>query len=96
MESYEGFLTEEYWSNWTKRTYQQLTPAPSWVCPNKLWDVAKRLGYKDTEGRLHRAMGRLTKGANICCEGDGRLPTSRANSKAAAEYGVRVADSLQG
>ena len=40
-------------------------------------------------------MDHLQRGASIGCEGDGRLPTSRPNSDSAAEYGVRVEDSLQ-
>ena len=92
---YSAGLDEDYWSHWTKRTYKELTPATSWVCPNKLWDVANRLCYADYDGRLRRAIQRLGTGADIGCKGDGRLPTSRPNSDTASKFGTRVADSLQ-
>ena len=85
----------EYWGKWTKRTYDELTPAMSWICPNKLWDIARELNYIDKYGRLERAMSRLQGGADIGCKGDGRLPTNKPNSESANVYGVRVADSLQ-
>ena len=40
-------------------------------------------------------MTRLSKGANIGSEGDGRLPTSKPNSDSASSYGVSIADSLE-
>ena len=95
MQDYSKALDSKYWDTWEKKTYSDLTPARSWVCPTKLWDVANRLHYKDLNGRLQRAIDRLHRGASIGCEGDGRLPTSKPNSDSAAEYGVRVADSLQ-
>ena len=95
VSSYSGALDSSYWDHWVKRTYEQLTPARGWVCPNKLWDLAASLKYRDFHGRLGRAMERLSRGADIGCEGDGRLPTSKPNSESASTYGVRVADSLQ-
>ena len=94
VSDYSKALDSSYWDTWVKRTYQQLTPARGWICPNKLWDLARDLQYKDYNGRLERAMTRLSKGADIGCEGDGRLPTSKPNSDSASTYGVRVADSL--
>ena len=40
-------------------------------------------------------MDNLLNGANIGCEGDGRLPTKKPNSELATVYGERVADALQ-
>ena len=68
---YAAALGDDYWSTWTKRTYEELTPAKGWICPNKLWDLARDLEYRDYNGRLSRAMERLTRGADIGCEGDG-------------------------
>ena len=94
-EDYSAGFDDSYWSTWTKKTYEELTPALSWVCPNKLWDVANRLHHTDYNGRLRRAIQRLSRGADIGCQGEGRLPTSRPNSDSTSEFGVRVADSLQ-
>ena len=95
LDSYNGILPQDYWDKWEKKTYEELTPAMSWVNPDKLWAVASRLKYKDKQGRLQRAMVNLSRGALIGCKGPSRLPTSHPNSQSAADYGVRVADSLQ-
>ena len=96
LEVYEGTLPESYWRTWTKKTYEELQSTKSWISPNKLMTVARAVGYTGREGRIKRAMDRLQYGADIGCRGDGRLPTERQNSRSATEFGVRVADSLQG
>ena len=96
VDSYDRAQDTKYWETWTKRTYQELTPAMSWICPNKLLEVARELEYSDFHGRLERAIPRLQGGADIGCQGDGRLPTNKPNSDSANTYGDRVADSVQG
>ena len=49
-----------------------------------------------SENRLRRVLQRLENGADIGCKGPSRLPTIENNSRSFFEYGVRVADSLQG
>ena len=95
LESYSGVIPDTYWGAWEKRSYEDLTPTKSWICPDKLDALAKKLDYTDVNGRLARAKIRLSKGARIGCEGPSRLPTRHPNSKTAVEYGARVADSLQ-
>ena len=56
VSDYSKALDSDYWDTWVKRTYQQLTPARGWICPNKLWDLARKLQYNDFAGRLERAM----------------------------------------
>ena len=93
LANYEGELSNEYWAKWTKRTYESIAPAASWVCPERLEGVAACLGYSNE--RLTRVLERLRKGADIGCKGNGRLPTRMPNGQLALEYGERVADSLQ-
>ena len=69
--NYKGDKDDSYWSHWEKRKYEELTPATSWICPNKLFDVARDLNYIDYNGYLSRTMESLCNGANIGCEGDG-------------------------
>ena len=96
LQDYRGVLPSSYWAKWTKRSYRSLLPVVSWVCPNKLLSLACTLGYSDRECRLGRVVRRLQEGTDIGCRGTGRLPTSQPNSPSAAEYGARLADSLQG
>ena len=72
LDSYNGILPQDYWDKWEKKTYEELTPAMSWVNPDKLWAVASRLKYKDKQGRLQRAMVNLSRGALIGCKGPSR------------------------
>ena len=58
--------------------------------------MARELGYSGREGILIRTMERLTNGADIGCKGTGRLPTFRPNAASTGEFGIHVADSLQG
>ena len=95
LKSYKHTLGEDYWRLCTKRTYAELTPASSWISPSKLEETARELNYKDFNGRLRKALKDL-RGADIGCEGNGRMPTKHPNSESALEYGDRVADSLQG
>ena len=94
IDNYEEAQGDEYWQHWVKRGYRELTPARSWICPNRLYELARDLDYNDWDGRLGRTMTRLQNGADIGCEGDSKLPTNKPNSDRANEYGVRVADSL--
>ena len=95
LKDYRGDKSNNYWQHWVKRSYDELTPATSWICANKLLDVARDLDYMDQHGLLRRTMEILNTGANIGCEGDGRLPTRKSNSELSAVYGDRVADALQ-
>ena len=79
-----------------KQSYEGLRPFNSWICPEKVKEVASNLGYSGNEERLVRVIDRLEKGCNIGCRGTGRLPTRHPNSKTAEEHGERVADALQG
>ena len=96
LDNYEGIFNDEYWAHWEKKTYNDLEPFNSWVCPEKLERIANELGYTGGEDRLKRVLNCLRKGADIGCRGSGRLPTRHPNSKSTAEYGNRVADALQG
>ena len=95
MTNYKGKLPNSYWSKWTKRTYNSLTPTKSWICPDKLMRLAQRSGYIGREDRLKRVVKRLRHGANIGCKGAARLPTREPNSCSATEHGAKVADALQ-
>ena len=94
LASYEGKLSDDYWEKWTKRSYDSLTPVKSWVCPDRLVELASSLRFRDSE-LLSKVVGRLRDGADLGCRGPGRLPTSVKNSPSAAEFGVRLADALQ-
>ena len=96
LRDYSGSLPESYWETWTKKSYDALKNSRSWISPTKLLAVAREAGYTCREGRVRRAMERLRFGADIGCRGDGRLPTEQRNSRSAFQFGVRVADSLQG
>ena len=87
LSSYKRTLPASYWSNWNKRTFAQ-------VLPTKFWVSSSEVVYKDI-ARLKRVVDRLDNGANIGCEGRGRLPTVTPNGSSAYELGARVADSLQ-
>ena len=93
LKSYGGTLPDSYWAHWTKRSFETVAPATSWVDPRKLRNLARRIGYKSN--RLTRVLKQLSEGAKIGCKGDARLPTKMPNSKSALVYGERVADSLQ-
>ena len=45
LDNYEGTFDDEYWAHWEKKTYKDLEPFNSWVCPEKLERIAKELGY---------------------------------------------------
>ena len=96
LSSYSGTLPKQYWESWTKKTYKDLIPVKSWVCPKKLLEVATSVGLPTHDPRLLRVLEQLRKGANTGCTGGARKPTSHPNSKSAEEFGVRVADALQG
>jgi hypothetical protein len=84
-----------YWSKWKKRSLNMLMPGSSWVSSEGLRDLAARANFPHTT-MLNRVCDRLDNGANIGCEGRGRLPTFGSNAKTVYEYGDRVSDSLQG
>ena len=96
LDNYSSKLPESFWQNWLRRDYGSLTPAVSWIRPEALEGEARRLGYKDTEGRLERTLQRLREGADIGCRGSARLPTRARNSPTAYQYGERVMDTIQG
>ena len=96
LESYSESLPDSYWQHWHRRDYSSLTPATSWILPKALEDEARRLDYKDKDGRLRRTLDRLQGGVDIGCRGPGRLQTRAKNSPTAYEYGARVMDSIQG
>ena len=66
----------------------------SWICSNTLLDIARDLKYVDHIGRPQRAMESLSKGADIGCEGDRRLPKNKPNSNIANKFGVLVSQYL--
>ena len=94
LSTYCGRLPGSYWGKWKRRSYGSLTPARSWVCPDKVAKLASTLGYKDID-RLTRVTQRLREGADLGCRGAARLPTRMPNSPSVVEYGLRLADSLQ-
>ena len=96
LSSYHGKLATEYWNSWTKKTYDDLRDAKSWVCPERLLEVAMSVGLSPQDPRLTRVVERLRNGANIGCTGGARKPTRHRNSRSAEEFGARVADALQG
>ena len=96
LKDYKGNFPEQYWSHWVRRSYEDLRPFKSWICPMKLKTVARQIGYSGKEEQLVRVLDRLENGCDIGCRGSGRLPTRHPNSKSTEEYGVRVADALQG
>ena len=94
LKSYSGSLSESYWGKWEKRTYASLNPVRSWICPERLLEVAAKEGLCLDHMRLQRVLERLRSGADIGCRGAGRLATSCPNAQGATEFGPRVADSL--
>ena len=83
-----------YWSKWTKRTLDMVLPGSSWVSSDCLRELADRANFPHTK-MLERVCNRLDKGANVGCEGRGRLPTVANNSKHVYEFGDRISDALQ-
>ena len=63
LKDYRGDKSNNYWQHWVKRSYDELTPATSWICANKLLDVARDLDYMDQHGLLRRTMEILNTGA---------------------------------
>ena len=96
LKTYKGRFPMKYWEHWTKRSYTDIVPVKSWICPVKLKQLAEEVGIPPDDLQLHRVLERLKDGANIGCKGNGRLPTLCPNSPSASEFGQRVADSLQG
>ena len=96
LSSYKYELPAAYWTNWAQQSYEGLQPFKSWICPQKLKQVALNSGFKGKEEHLVRVLRRLENGCDIGCKGTGRLPTRYPNSKSAEEYGERVADTFQG
>ena len=47
--TYRGVLPEPYWSHWEKKSYDELKPFKSWICPEKLEIMALKLGYTGKE-----------------------------------------------
>ena len=94
LEQYTARLPAQYWTRWNKRGLEQLLPVRSWVEAGSLRKLAKDLEYRD-EKRLGRVCERLEKGADIGCQGRGRLATGVKNNPSDFEFGERVANSLQ-
>ena len=94
LEQYTSRLPAIYWARWNKRGLEQLLPVKSWVDAGKLRKLAEDLEYRDVK-RLGRVCERLEKGADIGCQGRGRLATRVKNNPSAYEFGERVAHSLQ-
>ena len=93
LDNYKHTAPAKYWNYWPKRTFEQALPSKSWVSSSRLKELVERYGYTDW-ARLERAVDRLNNGADIGCQGRGRLPTFSGNSSSAFEFGDRVADSL--
>ena len=90
---YRGTFEDSYWNHFTKRPLN-LQPS-SWIKPDRLEEAAKLVKYENME-KISRIKASLTNGADLGCRGPGRLQTIQGNSPTAYEYGVRLADSLQG
>ena len=98
LESYEpAVVPEGFWRNWWKRPLSSaVLENASWICPDRLWDVAVKRGLPG-DGRLERVCEVLRNGADIGCIGRGRLPTRSPNGESLweREVGGVVADVLQ-
>ena len=71
LNSYKGDSPPSYWKHWLKQSYERLRPFNSWICPEKVKEVASNLGYSGNEKRLVRVIDRLEKGCDIGCIGTG-------------------------
>lgn len=92
--NYEGPFEEAYWDLWTPfRPDNLLAGARSWIDPDKLKEVAARVGFSNT-GRLNNVLSHIN-GADIGCRGGGRLPTHQKNSPSAVTEGNKLVDNLQ-
>jgi hypothetical protein len=94
LESYDGILGKEYWSNWTSYTFKDLGKDQSWVDGETLYKECERAGYRDLS-KVRKVADYIKEGADIGCRGEGRLPTRTENDHSVATYGVRVADTIQ-
>ena len=94
LTNYHGSLPAKYWSQWTKRTVQNLIQSKSWVLEKELEELAAEVNFPDQD-RLSRVLDRIRHGAKLRCEGPARLPTKMPNNPSVYTYGVRVADILQ-
>ena len=91
--SYRGKFEDDFWKKFTKKELD-LQPR-SWICPDKLREVATMVGYEDKRN-IDNIASVLANGANLGCRGSGRLATRKGNSPSAYEFGERLVDSLQG
>ena len=84
-----------FWDNWDKLSLEQgLAQNQSWISPVALRQAAVARGVLVDE-RLERLCLILEKGAEIGCEGRGRLPTQARNSKQVLDHGHIICDVLQ-
>lgn len=88
------FFPASFWSKWTKRTLDMVLPGSSWISSAALRDLAARADFPHAT-MLDRVCHRLDNGANIGCEGRGRLPTRGKNPTSVFEFGDRISDTLQ-
>ena len=93
LANYRRTAPTSYWSNWPKRTFEQMLPTKSWVSSDKLKELALDYKYSDWE-RLEKVCQRIDKGAYIGCTGNARLPTFCTNASSEYEYGEGVADGI--
>ena len=45
MDNYREKLPQEYWDCWISRSYEDLMPFKSWVCPDRMLAVARRVRH---------------------------------------------------
>ena len=71
---YNKILPASYWSSWTKKRYEDVCDAKSWLNPRRLYELAMTLGLHEKEGRLVRTMEKDRRSFSI-------LKESRARKK---------------
>ena len=93
LKDYRKKPLASFWTAWPKSTFEQALPTNSWVCEGRLKELALKYQYSDW-ARLEKVCDRLRSGAEIGCNGRGRLQTIGSNANSAYIYGDRVCDTL--
>ena len=88
-------VPSSFWDRWQKLPLPEaLAGNRSWISADALRRVAARQGGI-IDGRLTQVCHILEQGAEIGCEGRGRLPTIAQNSKKVLDHGDIICDVLQ-
>ena len=95
LESYDAnHVRGSFWASWQRLPLRQaIETNQSWICPRALREAARLRGVQP-DG-LEKTCRMLEVGANIGCEGRGRLPTRAKNSARVLGDGMVLCDVLQ-